>query len=531
MPEAATAGEVREQLGDILASDNFLSSERLRNFLTFIVEETLKGRGNNLKAYCIAVEVFNYPEDFDPSVNPIVRVEAGRLRSKLDRFYLTNPHAAVLISIPKGGYAATFTRLAGPNPAANAGQALPQGKKSSPPHSKTILLIKPFTCIGKSEILDRFLPGLVNEITTGLTRFPELAVLACSMNDCPGVGRKDVCPLPEARFALGGSAVLDGENLKVWVNLMDVNDGINAWAERFSFKFRPDSLAELEEDIAERITSRIADDFGLINRTLLKETLGRKPGGDKYRETVLLYHQWESLLTPDSYKRVLAGMEELVRDEPGNIPALAMLADLYASDHQWSYGVLENNLEKSLEMARTAANLDPACQVAHLAMSINYYLRQDLNLFEASAQKAISLNPCNFGTLSTLASWYAFFQQWDKSLELMRKSLAVNPNLPGWCWSTLSLYYYVHGDYKNAYVEAKKIMMPGCLWDGMFRIISSAKLGLEEEMSAGRQDLFRIYPNFDTDGPTIVAHNISNKEYTEIILRGLAEGGIDFKAC
>ena len=72
-------------------------------------------------------------------------------------------------------------------------------------------------------------------------------------------------------------------------------------------------------------------------------------------------------------------------------------------------------------------------------------------------------------------------------------------------------------------------MMPGCLWDGMFRVISSAKLGLEEEMAAGRYDLLKIYPNFETDGPTIVAHNICNKEYIEIICQGLEEGGLVFK--
>lgn len=528
MPETVHAGEIREQLEDILASEHFRSSERLCNFLTFIVEETLKDNGATLKAYRIAVEAFGYADDFDPSANPIVRVEAGRLRSKLDRFYLTNPHAPVLISIPKGGYAATFTRIAHPHSVEKTVQVLPEEKNISL-HNKTTLLIKPFTCLSKSEIMDRFLAGLVNEISTGLTRFPELAVLGCSMNACPGMGHREACPMPEARFALGGSAVLDGENLKIWVNLMDVSAGTNAWAERFSLRFRPDQMAELEEDIAESVTSRIADDFGLINRTLLRETLGGKSGGDKYRETVLLYHQWESLLTLDSYKRVLMGMEELVRSEPDNIPALAMLADLYASDHQWSYGVLDNGLEKSLKMAMEAVNLDPACQVAHLAMSINYYLRHDLNLFESSAEKAISLNPCNFGTLSTLASWYAFFQKWDKSLELMKKSLAVNPNLPGWCWSTLSLYYYVHGDYENAYIEAKKIMMPGCLWDGMFRVICSAKLGLKAEMAAGRQDLLRIYPDFETSGPTIVAHNICDKEYIDLICRGLTEGGIVFK--
>ncbi len=519
--------EVWEHLEEVLSSDGFRSSERLQNFLTFIVEETLQGRGADLKAYRIAVEAFDYPEDFDPSVNPIVRVEAGRLRSKLDRFYLTNPDVPMVISIPTGGYAVRFTRRDQAYPSAPATRhSLPKRNKSVHLHNKTPLLIKPFSSISKSELMERFLTGLVNEISTGLTRFPELAVLGCSMNACSGMSDMAVCPLPEARFVLSGSAAMDGDNLKVWVNLMDVSDGVNAWAERFSLKFDAATLSDIEENIAECITSRIADDFGLLHRTWLKETMTGNSEGSKYRETVLLYHQWGSILSLESYRQVLAGMEDLVVAEPDDMRALAMLADLYASNHQWSYGVLENSLERSLEMARRAVNLDPACQVAHLAMAMNYYLRQDWNLFEPSAQKAISLNPCNFGTLSILASWYALFQKWDKSLELMKKSMSVNPNLPGWCWSTLSLYYYMHGDYENAYAEAKKIMMPGCLWDGMFRIISGVKLGLEEDVRRGRQDLLKIYPDFNTEGRTIVANNIGNKELVAVICAGLEEGGI-----
>ena len=96
---------VREQLEKILGSDGFKTSEKLSRFLRYIVEETLAGRAGQLKAYTIAVEVFGRELDFDPQANPAIRVEAGRLRSKLEHYYVKFRDDPVRIHVPKGTYA------------------------------------------------------------------------------------------------------------------------------------------------------------------------------------------------------------------------------------------------------------------------------------------------------------------------------------------------------------------------------------------------------------------------------------------
>jgi hypothetical protein len=72
--------EVRAQLARIIASSGFDASERSRGFLRFVVEETLAGRGERIKGYTIAVEVFGRDAAFDAHNDPVVRIEAGRLR-------------------------------------------------------------------------------------------------------------------------------------------------------------------------------------------------------------------------------------------------------------------------------------------------------------------------------------------------------------------------------------------------------------------------------------------------------------------
>jgi hypothetical protein len=93
----------------ILASSTFAQSERLSRFLRFAVEETLQGRGDQLKEYFFGVEVFDREEAYDPRTDPIVRVEAGRLRAKLGRYYETEGREdPVLIDLPKGSYVPGF---------------------------------------------------------------------------------------------------------------------------------------------------------------------------------------------------------------------------------------------------------------------------------------------------------------------------------------------------------------------------------------------------------------------------------------
>ncbi|TJV15109.1 MAG: hypothetical protein E5Y16_33245, partial [Mesorhizobium sp.] len=102
--------DCRAQLARILNSADFDATGRERRFLSHVVEETLAGRGDRIKAYSIAVEVFGRDMSFDPQTDPIVRIEAGHLRRGLERYYLTaGQDDPILITIAKGGYVPTFS--------------------------------------------------------------------------------------------------------------------------------------------------------------------------------------------------------------------------------------------------------------------------------------------------------------------------------------------------------------------------------------------------------------------------------------
>lgn len=104
-----TNSEILAALDRVIASEALRSSPQLIAFLRFVVEETLRGERHLIRAYTIAVEALGRGADFDANTDPIVRVQAGRLRRALERYY-AGPGAAdsIVLHIPHGSYVPEF---------------------------------------------------------------------------------------------------------------------------------------------------------------------------------------------------------------------------------------------------------------------------------------------------------------------------------------------------------------------------------------------------------------------------------------
>ncbi|WP_157188109.1 hypothetical protein [Nitratireductor pacificus] len=113
-PQGQAAKEQDERLTTLqalLLNPDFRASERNKRFLAFVIEETIAGRSDRIKAFTIAVDVFGRDADFDATVDPIVRIAAGQLRKSLNAYYSGSGRLdRVRIGLPLGGYVPTFTR-------------------------------------------------------------------------------------------------------------------------------------------------------------------------------------------------------------------------------------------------------------------------------------------------------------------------------------------------------------------------------------------------------------------------------------
>lgn len=112
---------IRNQLSRVLESSMFAHAERLGRFLKFVVDETLERRADRLNQFAIAVDVFDRDETFDPAIDAIVRVDAGRLRSKLLEYYdELGREDPIRIELLKRSYSTTFRHQSGSDDSARS---------------------------------------------------------------------------------------------------------------------------------------------------------------------------------------------------------------------------------------------------------------------------------------------------------------------------------------------------------------------------------------------------------------------------
>ena len=538
--ERITAEEIKTQLAEILNSADFQASQRLKDFLSYVVEQTLSGKGGGIKAYNLAVDVFGLGESFDPRVNPLIRTEAGRLRGKLDHYYLLNPAAKIHITMPKGGYAAVFARRqeaegqGASQLSDGAGRAASfVWQKVAQPGYKAAIQVSPFENINATEDVRHFIAGLSNEVVVGLTKFRELRIVDHSHPQRlgPFAQRGKAKPTgSEPRFVLSGSVQMESDTFKIWSFLTDATTGYNIWAEKFNVPASSAPLLKLQEEVAKSIVNRVADDFGLLYRTLLKEVESGASDSSSLQEAALLYYHWTTVLTKPDFEKALNSLEKALINEPEHVPSMAMLADIYASDYQWSYNLVDNALEKSLQLAARAVNLDPECQLGHLAMALNHHLRADREAFINSAEQAIKVNPYSTNILSALATWYGIGGMWDKGLALIDKVMAISPTCPIWCHITLAMHDYARGDYVGCFTKVKMIDMPGAMWLPLMRLAAGAFLGKRDECDRALAELVEIHTDFKENCQAILSQNMPNGDMLTKVRLGLERAGLTFAA-
>ncbi len=300
------SASVRAQLDLILASPEFLAPERGRRFLQYIVEETLEGRSEQLKAYTIAQAVFGRDASFDAQNDPVVRIEAGRIRRALERYYLVcGSSDPIRITVPKGGYAPRFSSVEDSSYAAEISAPQNRENKRRPPgrerpvsyrdfllpigvpalfgamailalvrpleaylsppktspapaasmsESKVRITVEPFVALGGSAQGADFVKGLADQLIEKLMKVESLTVLA------PG---RSGTEMTGSSFSLQGSALIEGTILHLHVRLINASDGAVAWANQYDRDLRGQAILDVEDEIAAQIAVAISNSHRL----------------------------------------------------------------------------------------------------------------------------------------------------------------------------------------------------------------------------------------------------------------------------
>ena len=276
-----TREEILSQVDRILAGNAFDASERNRAFLRYVVEETLAGRTEYIKGYTVALKVFNRDPDFDPQLDPVVRIEASRLRRSLERYYFTaGKFDRVRVELPKGGYVPRFDMNEDAAPAGDPSESAegPLPASSSRTYSSPAVVLLGFESLGRDPSENDIARGIAEELVGRLTRYDDLMVFAANAGTelapirGPLEARRD---LP-AGYILKGSVQTCSGHLRISVQLLDLSDGRFLWAGKFDHELKGDDLWTLQEQAAESITTCIAAPHGAIRRLWSSDLLQRR---------------------------------------------------------------------------------------------------------------------------------------------------------------------------------------------------------------------------------------------------------------
>jgi adenylate cyclase len=518
---------IRDQLERILDSAEFRASDKQRKFLSFVVDETLADRSSQLKGYTIAVSVYGRPEGFDPQVDPIVRVEAGRLRRALEHFYLTaGINDPVRLKIPKGSYVPTFSTV---REAPSGAKTHPSERKASALTMGPSIAVMPLTNLTGDKEQDYFVDGLTEELTTEIMRCQDCHVIA-SQSAMQFKGQnfdpKDAGRELGVQFLLQGSVRRDLKTVKVTIQLLDTSSAEQIWGESYKRDQTAADLIAVQEEIAHEVIGVVSDHYGLIKRRMSRESRKKAPTDLKAYDAILRFYHYETELTPAAFEKALAAMEQAIEIDPEYGLAWAMLGHLHADNYALGFCEIEGALEKALTFAQKGVALAPNNQFAQDALTLVYFHRGNKELFMQHVEQTIALNP-NSPYIIGVAGWHmVHYGEWDRGLNLLKKGMKLNPYHPSWFHLAPFMDYYRRGEYENALAEALKFNYPELFWDPVMRAATLGQLERQNEAKAALSQLLKLEPDFATRGRSLISRYLKVDDLVDSIIEGLRKAGL-----
>jgi TolB-like protein len=511
--------DCRAQLGLIVASADFDATGRERRFLTHVVEETLAGRGDRIKAYSIAVEVFGRGESFDAQTDPIVRIEAGHLRRALERYYLTSGHAdPILITIPKGGYVPVFSPrspvpVAEPpaTPAASLAVPIPAarlrtssltwvlvallvalaplawwwhspGAVSGIPEGPRVL-VQSFEDLAGTTASAAIASGLKQEVIGQLSKFKDVVVMEST-------GKADDTLVAPPRFVLAGSLTLSDDAFRLQVRFVNRADGSVLWAESYDGGLKVAELLKAEADIARNVTTSLAQTYGVIFQADASLHVENPPDDWGAYSCTLSFYAYRVELNPKTRPSVRTCLEKSVDRFPNYATAWGLLSLIYIDDYRFEFPVDRSSspaaLERAFAAARRAVELDPLNIRGRQAEMFALYYRREIDAALTVGKEALAINPNDTELMGEYGARLAMSGSWHEGCSLIGEARQRNPSSIGYYDIDLAMCSYFQGDFSQAAMWIRKSPVPS---NPIYHVLAAAIFGEGKDRVAAAREL------------------------------------------
>ncbi|HEY2470626.1 MAG TPA: tetratricopeptide repeat protein [Terracidiphilus sp.] len=538
-----TQEEVHAELERILASEPFANSHRSQRFLRYVVEATFANVDESLKEFAIAVDVFGRNTSYDPSVDATVRVEAGRLRSRLREYYSGAGKAdPIIIEIPKGAYRANF--VANPNavsamPASVAEASLGPwrkpalvvmlaallliaivtttlllNKRAPAPAARgtgeIVLAVLPFSNQTGSESNSYLTEGITQTLIRQFSQLPQVRVISRAAVD--HINRQNATSQYEVGYLLNGALVHNSDgHLVLNAELSNAKDG-SVLASR---QYIPDEadLRPIQADIVQDVEKGLGIQLNAKDAVGAQQPLTSSPVAFGYflrGETSIRRRD-----DPGNLHRAIQDFEEAVRLDPSFALAYSSLAEAHLELGIYYESPLDH-MEPARRNAQLALSLDPSIQQAHgilglIALLYDWNLPHAQNELaqadtrenaiwslgctahllaangryrhaEEDIQRMLEFDPESSMLVSELGCVKYYAGQYDDSIRFYRRAMAIDSQSVLGYWG-LGRVLAKTGRYKEA-LQTLRTFKPA---NGIEPPIITAEIGYTEGVSGDKR--------------------------------------------
>ena len=434
MQEDSTTREaLTAELGRICESVAFRHSHQHQQFLRYLIDCKLAGRLTALREIALAIDFFRRPAStYDPKIDAVVRVEAGRLRQRLDRYYHAEGAAAPFeISLEKGSYLPTF-RLRDPAVVATA--------------TRPCVAILPISPRSRKQTDAQWAVALTDEIEQTLARLPGLRVLGPESATSAGVATSpdEARTQHRVQWIVRGDWSDDKPRTLV-ITVVRTGDGEKLFTQNIDPK-ATDALTlhrrvrnELLHCFAQLTGVRHGVESGAGFRLAAAAPTRDLDAFDLYQRARYLLRQ----RAPALVRKAIGYLENAVRADPAFSTAWAELAGAYARRRQLVFDVAERDPRPAQHAAERAIELDPNCGTAYAILAgLAYAAEFDWNRADRLFVRALDASPRDFDVRRAFGSFLMFSARFDESLREYDVVQALDPIDPATRCDKGALYFY-----------------------------------------------------------------------------------------
>ena len=527
--EDSSQKEIHVQLNSILDSNLFSRSSVLSKFLKFIVEETLKGNSDGLKEYTIAINALEKKPDFNPQIDAIVRIHAGRLRRLLNEYYTgLGKNDLIKIELVKGTYVPVFR-------ANLINEPTPIEKEEFKPNqhlrSKLTLAVLPFRNLCADNEYQFFADGFGEELTRIFSIFEDIAVIAHHSARKYAAIQEDVRIIGThlgAHYLINGSVKRTVTEIRVSVGLIETLNGTLVWSKNYAHVLEKNEIIDIQDQICTDVFSMLSGLYGFI----IRDSMGGKQNVmtqnlDGFTAILWNYHaQMTHAIEACTMSR--KALEKAVENDGTNVTCLTSLGELYINMHLLGYPSVEDPINEAGRLIQKAIKLAPLCQNAHMVFGwVNVCLGKKEEAIKA-LEYSIQLAPLSASASGDVAFCLICAGEYKKSHVLLQQSLDLNPYCPWFIYMAFFLIYYQKENYEEALLYAEKMQASEDVFlDPLLITAAKGQLGLISEAQKEIKILNEKFQPFLTDLNIHLEAFLLDQNLVNNILKGVIKAGLE----